>query len=72
MTDTHIPVARDRNVAWVKSSYSDAGLNCVEVAHLTHAFAIRDSKVPGGPALLLPTAAFRSFLDGVREGHLDS
>jgi hypothetical protein len=42
--------------AWIKSSYSDPGQNCVEVAHLTptRAIAVRDSKNPTGPALLLP------------------
>ncbi|MGW0826175.1 DUF397 domain-containing protein [Streptomyces sp. NPDC002845] len=52
--------------AWFKSSYSsEAGGNCVEVANLipTHTrVAVRDSKIPNGPALLLPPEAFSSFV----------
>jgi hypothetical protein len=55
---------------WHKSSYSnDSGGNCVEVAHLTptHAcIALRDSKFPEGPALLLPPQAFTALLDHLR------
>lgn len=56
-------------VAWMKSSYSNGGGNCVEAAPLPTAIALRDSKNPDGPALLMPPAAFHSFLTGVREGH---
>ncbi len=56
--------------AWFKSSYSDeTGGTCVEVAHLTPTparIAIRDSKHPQGPALLLPPEAFAALLDHVR------
>lgn len=57
----------DKN-AWFKSSYSDqTGGTCVEVAYLipTH-IAVRDSKFPEGPALLLPPQAFAALLDHVR------
>lgn len=44
--------------AWFKSSYSnDSGGNCVEVADLIPTqtlVAVRDSKLPHGPALPLP------------------
>lgn len=48
---------------WRRSTHSDgAGGNCVEVADLTHtphgAVAIRDSKDPCGPVLLVPAGAF--------------
>ena len=39
---------------WVKSSYSFANGNCVEVAALPGAVAVRDSKDPGGPVLTFP------------------
>ncbi|NEC90511.1 DUF397 domain-containing protein [Streptomyces sp. SID12501] len=56
--------------AWFKSSYSDeTGGTCVEVAHLTPThtrIAVRDSKHPQGPALLLPPEAFVALLDHVR------
>ncbi|PJE95635.1 DUF397 domain-containing protein [Streptomyces carminius] len=57
-------------VTWSKSSYSDNGLNCVETADLTRtaygAVAIRDSKAPGGPALLFTARAFTAFVAGVQ------
>ncbi|MEU9557511.1 DUF397 domain-containing protein [Streptomyces fumanus] len=50
-------------LAWFKSSYSDAGQNCVEAALLPSAIALRDSKqCPAGPALRLSPAAWRPFL----------
>ncbi|MEV0478159.1 DUF397 domain-containing protein [Streptomyces prunicolor] len=55
-----------REEAWFKSSYSsDQGASCVEIADLipTHArVAVRDSKLPSGPALTLPPEAFTSFV----------
>ncbi|MBD0670070.1 DUF397 domain-containing protein [Streptomyces sp. CBMA156] len=55
------------NVAdWFKSSYSGSGNNCVEVADLAatayRAVAIRDSKDPAGPVLLVTTTAFSEFV----------
>ncbi|WP_416980822.1 DUF397 domain-containing protein [Streptomyces sp. T028] len=55
---------------WFKSSYSDGtGNNCVEVARITHAsaIAIRDSKHPTGPALLLPAPAWSAFITRLPE-----
>ncbi|WP_155057038.1 DUF397 domain-containing protein [Streptomyces blattellae] len=53
--------------AWFKSSYSDGtGQNCVEVAHLAPAIAIRDSKNPTGPALFLPLTAWTAFITNLR------
>lgn len=56
---------------WVKSSYSSgSGNNCVEVANLVStpyaAVAVRDSKTPAGPALLVSPAAFAAFVAHVR------
>ncbi|MFD4258258.1 DUF397 domain-containing protein [Streptomyces sp. NPDC058534] len=59
-------------VDWVKSSYSNNGGNCVEVADLTGAVALRDSKQSDGPALILPADSFGSFITGVREGGFDA
>lgn len=56
--------------AWFKSSYSnDSGGNCVEVANLIPTqtlVAVRDSKLPHGPALTLPPKAFTAFVTYVR------
>ncbi|GGZ45081.1 hypothetical protein GCM10010387_44480 [Streptomyces inusitatus] len=49
--------------AWFKSSYSgDTGNNCVEVAALAGRVGVRDSKVRSGPALVVPSAAWSSFV----------
>ncbi|UGT40582.1 DUF397 domain-containing protein [Nocardia yamanashiensis] len=47
---------------WFKSSRSGAGKECVEVAFLADAVGVRDSKNPGGPALVFPNSAWESFL----------
>lgn len=48
------------NPAWRKSSYSNGATQCVEVASIGARTAIRDSKDPGGPVLLLTA---RQMLD---------
>ncbi|MEW1863525.1 DUF397 domain-containing protein [Streptomyces sp. NBC_00669] len=57
---------------WFKSSYSDNGGTCVEVAaNLIEArgvVPVRDSKDPQGPALVFPADAFASFVAGVKSG----
>lgn len=57
---------------WVKSSYSNNGGNCVEVASLSGAVALRDSKQTDGPALLMSSGIFESFITGVRDGGFDA
>ena len=48
---------------WRKSSYSGQSGNCVEVArHLPARVAIRDSKSPDGPSLLVSPETWRAFL----------
>ncbi|QKW08311.1 DUF397 domain-containing protein [Streptomyces sp. NA04227] len=50
---------------WFKSSYSSGGEQCIEIADLRRsslaAVAVRDSKEPDGPALLVEPAAFAGF-----------
>jgi hypothetical protein len=53
------------------SSYSDGGEGCVEVAKLSAARLVRDSKDPGGPALAFTPAAWTSFLNQVKAGRFD-
>ncbi|MEU6081035.1 DUF397 domain-containing protein [Streptomyces sp. NPDC047108] len=47
---------------WRKASYSEEVGDCVEVATVPHAVAIRDSKDPDGPALTFTPAAFAAFV----------
>ncbi|MEU5209500.1 DUF397 domain-containing protein [Streptomyces sp. NPDC020742] len=54
--------------AWIKSSYSAANNECVEIARTAAGVAVRDSKDPHGPVLLFPATAFASFVDDVRHG----
>ncbi|MFR9727280.1 DUF397 domain-containing protein [Streptomyces sp. MS19] len=58
------PTTRDtEKLAWRKSSYSDgSGGNCVEIAVLGGAVAVRDSKAPDQPHLLIPRDRFTALL----------
>ncbi|HEY3894199.1 MAG TPA: DUF397 domain-containing protein [Pseudonocardiaceae bacterium] len=49
-------------VGWRTSSYSGGNGACVQVAPAPGAVLVRDSKDPGGPALTVPTPAWRAFL----------
>ena len=62
------PAAELQHVTWIKSSHSGpTGGNCVETAALPGCeVAVRDSKVPGGPALIFSAAAWGAFVGGVR------
>ncbi|MDJ0461101.1 DUF397 domain-containing protein [Streptomyces sp. H27-C3] len=54
---------------WIKSSYSGgSGTECVEVAALATRTAVRDSKVPGGPRIDVPRAAWAGFVQAVQRG----
>ncbi|WP_158892335.1 DUF397 domain-containing protein [Amycolatopsis anabasis] len=53
------------NVPWRKSTYSGgdgANGDCVEVAFIGPAVAVRDSKSPEAGALVVSAAAWRAFL----------
>lgn len=58
---------------WRKSSRSGggAGNNCVEVAPMPEAVAVRDSKDPTGPVLDVESRSWTAFLTGLRAGTLD-
>jgi len=58
---------------WKKSSRSNGngGNNCVEVAQLDTAIAVRDSKDPSGPALIFNSASWTEFLNSAKDGEFD-
>ncbi|MEW1753093.1 DUF397 domain-containing protein [Streptomyces angustmyceticus] len=59
---------------WRKSSYSSGQPdNCLEVSDGHPALVpVRDSKTPHGPVLTFPATDWASFLDAVKDGHLDA
>lgn len=64
---SHIQDASTLTVAWWKSSASGAQSDCVEVGVInTSAVALRDSKRPTGPALLLSRDQLAGLVDMAR------
>jgi len=55
---------------WFKSSYSENGGECIEVApgFIPGAVPVRDSKDPQGPALVFGADAFTTFVQAVKAG----
>ncbi|MET0235521.1 MAG: DUF397 domain-containing protein [Kibdelosporangium sp.] len=58
----------DSGVAWRKSSRSGnpTSGDCVEVACLPLAMAVRDSKNPAAGVLAIPAGPWRAFLTSIR------
>jgi hypothetical protein len=59
-----------QHATWRKSSYSQGATQCVEAAAIDGKTAIRDSKDPGGPVLLLGSAQMRALVRAIRTGQL--
>jgi hypothetical protein len=54
---------------WTRSSYSNSGANCVEVAHTSLGnVAVRDSKNPRGPELRFTPDEWKAFVSRVKSG----
>lgn len=53
---------------WRKSSHSGGGNDCVEIAFVTGATAVRDSKDPEGGTLALPSSGWRGLLAVLEAG----
>ncbi|MYR46582.1 DUF397 domain-containing protein [Streptomyces sp. SID5910] len=67
----HIADASTLPVTWWKSSASGAQSDCVEFGIVNVAtVAVRDSKAPTGPALLLDRASLAGLVDGIKSGAL--
>lgn len=65
-------MARDlSNAPWHKSSRSSGNGNCVEVADLGDAVAVRDTKDRSGPVLVFTPAEWDAFVAGAKGGEFD-
>lgn len=68
----YIESASASGLEWVRSSYSGNNGNCIEVAVLPGGGrALRDSKNPIGPALVVTSGEFTAFVRGVADGELN-
>jgi len=60
------------HATWTKSARSGGNTdNCVEVAFVDGAIAVRDSKNPTGPVLLYTRDEWDAFIGGVKDGEFD-
>ncbi len=58
---------------WIKSSYSNTGANCVELAITSSGeVAVRDSKDPDGGMLTFTVDEWHAFVAGVKGSRLRS
>ncbi len=66
-------MVESRDATWRKSSYSDAGGNCVELAALTGGgSAVRDSKSPSAGAVHLSAATHNAWITALKQGRFDA
>ena len=67
-----MPAADLAGVMWRKSRYSGQLGNCVETAMLPGGQVVmRNSRDPGGPALIFSRNEMAAFLAGAKDGEFD-
>jgi hypothetical protein len=65
---TRLDPAELARTQWRKSSHSGGGNQCVEVAEVDGAYAVRDSKNPGAGHLAFSASTWMAFLEAVKRG----
>ena len=64
-----IPATRLDRAVWRKSRRSNPSGNCVEMAALDGGqVAVRNSRFPGGPALIFTRSDWDAFIGGAQDG----
>lgn len=67
-----MPAADLTDVTWQKSTFSNPNGACVEVAGLPNGeIAVRNSRFPGGAALVYTKAEIAAFLAGAKNNEFD-
>jgi|APPan5920702752_1055751.scaffolds.fasta_scaffold79340_2 hypothetical protein len=67
-----MPASDLPGAVWRKSRRSNSQGNCVELAGLPGGMiAVRNSRHPGGPALIYTRAEIDAFIRGARDGDFD-
>jgi hypothetical protein len=67
-----MPASNLQSAVWRKSRHSNSQGNCVELASLPGGMiAVRNSRHPGGPALIYTRAEIDAFIRGARDGDFD-
>jgi Domain of unknown function (DUF397) len=56
---------------WRKSTRSNGGGECVEVAFTPDAIAIRDSKAPQNPVIAVAPTKWHALVRAIKSGHYD-
>ena len=71
-TRNGMPATDLQSAIWRKSRRSNSQGNCVELARLPDGLiAARNSRDPGGPALIYTQAEIDAFITGARDGDFD-
>lgn len=60
------------NATWFKSSYSNGTGECIEIAAVGEAVAMRDSKDQSGPTLVFTPGEFNAFVRGAVDGEFNN